>query len=289
MKTLVIGGTGMVGPHVVRELVGRKAQVRVLVRDKSKAPAGVEAVAGDTIDPLTLGPAFEGVDGVFLLTPNAITETHMGLMSVLAAKTAKVKRIVLMTVHHADRDPLIPHFATKLPIEAAIKASGIPYTILRPNNFYQNDEYFKDAILQYAVYPQPIGDTGVSRVDVRDIAEAAATALVAGGHEGQTYNLVGPKPWTGAATAKAWTAALGKPVAYGGNDVDAWEKAARQWLPAWLAYDFRIMYAAFQEKGLLASAEDIQRLTKMLGHAPRGYEEYVKETAAQWSMAAARA
>ena len=62
-----------------------------------------------------------------------------------------------------DRAPHLPHFGAKLPIEAAIKASGIAYTIVRPNNFYQNDYWYKDAMLQYGVYPQPLGGVGLSR------------------------------------------------------------------------------------------------------------------------------
>lgn len=286
MKTLVTGATGTVGSQVIRELLARNSQVRVLTRDKSKAPAGVEVVVGDLADPMTLAPAFEGVDALFLLTANGITETHEGMMAVLAARAAKVKRIVLMTIHYLDRDPLIPHFASKMPIEAAVKASGISWTILRPSNFFQNDSWFKDGIIQYGVYPQPLGDKGVSRVDVRDIAEAAAIAITTPGHDGQVYNLVGPKPWTGAATAAAWSTALGKAVKYAGNDLEAWAKASLQWLPGWMVYDFKIMYQSFQDHGLLATPEDIARLTQLLGHAPRGFEDYVKESAAAWSVAA---
>ena len=108
-----------------------------------------------------------------------------------------------------------------------------PATILRPNNFYQNDYWFKDVLLQHGVYPQPIGDVGLHRVDVRDIAEAAAVALTTSGHEGQTYDLVGPEAHTGESTAQAWARALGRPIVYGGNDLEAWEKQSLQYMPDW--------------------------------------------------------
>jgi uncharacterized protein YbjT (DUF2867 family) len=291
MKALVIGATGTVGSVVVRELLNRKVGVRALTRSGDKAkglPEGVEPAVADIGEPTTLGPVFDGVDAVFMLNALSKMETHEGMMGLLAAKQARVKRFVYMSVHFADRDPLIPHFAAKVPVEKAIAASGIPYTILRPNNFYQNDAWFRDALLQYGVYPQPLGDAGVSRVDVRDIAEAATIALTTGGHEGRTYNLVGPKPWTGAVTAEAWGKALGRKIAYGGNDLDAWEKASLAYTPAWLVYDFKIMYRNFQEKGFLATADDVARLTTMLGHAPRGFEAYTQETAAAWSATAAK-
>src|SRR5258705_12561406 len=143
--------------------------------------------------------------------------------------------------------------------------------------------WFKDAVLQYGVYPQPIGGVGVSRVDVRDIAEAAAIALMENGHASKTYELVGPRPWTGEETAQLWSQAVGKPVRYAGDDLEAWAQQQLQWLPPWLVYDFRHMYAYFQEHGFKGTAEEIATLTKLLGHAPRGYEAYVAETAAAWT------
>jgi uncharacterized protein YbjT (DUF2867 family) len=158
----------------------------------------------------------------------------------------------------------------------------VPSTILRPNNFYQNDYFFKDVILQHGVYPQPIGNTGLHRVDVRDIAEAAAVALTTSGHEGQTYDLVGPEAQTGDSAAAAWSRALGKTVVYGGDDLEAWEKQALQFMPDYLVYDFKHMYDFFQKKGLKASPEAIDRHTKLVGHAPRSYGAFVSETATAW-------
>jgi len=182
-----------------------------------------------------------------------------------------------------DLAPHLPHFGAKLPIEIAIKASRVPYTILRPNNFYQNDSWFKDVITQYGVYPQPLGSVGISRVDVRDIAEVAALALTQGSLDGQTVNLVGPEALTGPQTAAIWSKVLGRAVAYAGDDMDAWEKQTLQYMPAWAAFDFRLMYEFFQREGLKATREDIERQTKITGKAPRAFEDYARETARAWA------
>ncbi len=287
MKTLVIGGTGTVGSQVVRELLARKAEVSVLTRNAEKEkslPAGSNGVVGDLLDPGTVRSVFRGVEGVFLLNAVSPTETHEGIMAVNGARMAGVRRLVYLSVQNVDRAPHLPHFGSKLAVEAVIKASGIPYTILRPNNFFQNDYLFKDAILQYGIYPQPMGDTGVSRVDVRDIAEAAAIAMTQTGHEGKTFNLVGPDVLTGKGTAETWSRALGKPVAYGGDDLDAWEKQSLQYLPAWMVFDFRLMYEYFQKEGLRAKPADIEHQTKFLGHAPRRFEEFARATAQMWAQ-----
>jgi uncharacterized protein YbjT (DUF2867 family) len=285
MKVLVLGGTGLVGSQVVRELLARGAEVSVLTRSAEKAgtlPGGARAVTGDLLEPKTVRSVFAGQDGVFLLNPVSATETHEGLMALNGVRMAGVKRLAYLSVHSVDTAPHLPHFGSKIAVEAAIKACDIPYTILRPNNYYQNDYWFKDAMLSYGVYPQPLGNVGVSRVDVRDIAEAAAIALTAGGHAGETYNLVGPRPCTGQGTAQMWSSALGKPIAYGGDDLDAWEQQSLQYLPAWMVFDFRLMYAFFQKKGLKATPADIERQTRLLGHAPRGFEDFAAETAKAW-------
>jgi uncharacterized protein YbjT (DUF2867 family) len=284
MSILVTGGTGSVGSHVVRELVARGASVKVLTRDpaKAKLPAGVTAVQGDLTQPETVRRVFNDVDAVFLLNGVSVTEAHEGLLAVTGMKLSGVKRLVYLSVHQVDKAPWLPHFGAKVGVEEGIKRSGIPFTILRPDNFFQNDYWYKDVILQYGLYPQPIGDVGTSRVDIRDIAEAAAIVLTSPGHEGQTYDIVGSDVLTGESIASAWSRALGKPIKYGGNDLDAWEAQSLQYLPAWMVFDFRLMYAHFQKNGLKASPEAIARITKLLGHAPRSFDAFVTETAAAW-------
>jgi uncharacterized protein YbjT (DUF2867 family) len=284
MKALVLGGTGTVGSQVVVELLGRGAEVSVLTRDAKKTlPEGVRRVVGDLLDPGTVRSAFAGMDGVFLLTALSAGECHEGLMAVNGCRLSGVKKVVFLSVHRVDEAPHLPHFGAKLPIETAIKASGIPFTILRPNNFYQNDTWYKDAMLSYGFYPQPFGDAGLSRVDVRDIAEVAALALTTDAAKNETVNLVGPELLTATGTAATWGGVLGRKIAYAGNDLDAWEKASLAFLPAFAVFDFRLMYAFFQEKGLKATPEDVARLTSLLGHAPRRFDAFAAETARAWS------
>lgn len=285
MSILVTGGTGTVGSGVVRELLARGEQVKVLTRDPAKAaalPAGATAVQGDLGQVESVRRVFKDVDGVFLINTVSPTEIFEGLMSVCAMRLERVKRVVYVSVQDADKAAWLPHFGGKVGVEEAIKRTGIPFTILRPNNFYQNDYWFKDVLLQHGVYPQPIGSAGLSRVDVRDIAEAAAVALTTSGHEGETYDLVGPEVHTGETTAAAWSRALGRPVVYGGDDLEAWEKQSLQYMPDWAVFDFKNMYAFFQEHGLKAAPDAVARQTRLLGHSPRSFGAFVAETASAW-------
>ena len=278
-KIVVIGGTGTVGSQTVQELLKRGADVRVMTRSASRIaelPNDVEGVTGSMLDPASLPAVFAGADSLFLITPVDRDETAQGIHAVDAAVAAGIRRIVYLSVHQADKALTIPHFVSKVPIEGVIRASGVDFTILRPNNFYQNDLAVLDAI-RAGVYPQPTGSAGLHRVDARDIAEAAAIALTGPGHSGKTYSLVGPRAWTGAQIAELLTRHLGKPVGYVGDDLKAWSAQMRQFMPGWLVRDLEIMFQHFLDVGLLAAQSEIDELTAMLGHAPRSYEDFIKE------------
>lgn len=116
MRFLVLGATGTVGSQVTRELQQRGAAVRVLTRDPGKASRlgpDIEVVKGDLLEPASLHGLFEGVDGAFLLNPVGPSESQEGLIAVGVAMTQKLKRIVYLSVQHADRASYLPHFGSK--------------------------------------------------------------------------------------------------------------------------------------------------------------------------------
>jgi len=145
----------------------------------------------------------------------------------------------------------------------------------------------KDVLLQHGVYPMPIGDLGVAMVDTRDIAEVAVSSLLRR-HQASTplprevIELVGPDTLTGKDAAAIWSAALGKPVNYAGNDLAGFEKTMASRAPSWSAYDLRLMLARFHSDGMLPKPGSVEIMTGILGHAPRSYRDFVKETAAAW-------
>ena len=292
MKILVIGGTGMVGSTVVTGLLKQGVTVRVMSHsaDKlKKLPKGVEGFRADLDDPDTLPAAFDGIDSVFLLNAVGLSETDEGLVAVSAAKAAKVKKIVYLSVFMPEGSEKIPHFRSKLPVEKAVKESGLAYTILRPNNFFQNDLWLKDAIMQYSIYPQPIGGKGLNRVDVRDIADCAINALMQSGHEGRTYDVHGPDTLTGEGIAGIYTKHLGREVRYSGNDLDAWAEKVKNMMPDFMIPEMRIMYQFFHENGMIASKDDLEKMQQLLGHKPRTFDDFVKEITLEWRSKVAKA
>jgi uncharacterized protein YbjT (DUF2867 family) len=283
MKILVAGGTGHVGAAVVQELRKRKADIRLLVRKEgTPTPAGVEVAIGDLLDPVSVQKAMEGVDKLYLLNAVLPDELTQGLIAYDLAKKLKISHVVYHSVFRVEHFKDVPHFASKLAIESALREFEVPFTILRPNYFSQNDASLKDPLTKAGIYPVPLGDVGVSAVDVRDIAEAAAIVLTSGGHNGKTYNLNGPEVVSGAKAASIWSKVLGKEIRYTGHNMDAFEEQMRKTAPSWSAFDIRMMFEGYLERGFVAEDGDVEKLTKLLGHAPRRYEDFARETALQW-------
>lgn len=285
MKVLVTGATGNVGGHLVKNLHKRGADVRALARkpEAVKFPAGVEVVAGDLTDPEAIRAACKGIDKLFLLNAVVADELTQALITYGIAKRSGIKHVTYVSIFNADRFRDVPHFASKVAVENALREFGVPYTILRPGYFFQNDLTLKPLLLQQGIYPMPIGTAGISAVDVSDIAEAAALSLTEQGHEGQTYDLVSSSHISGPGNAALWSKALGKEVFYAGNDFDAWEKQMSTQLPGWMAYDMRTMLEGYVERGLASTEREVSRLAKLLGRAPKTYEAFVQEAAADWS------
>ena len=283
MKILAIGGTGNVGSEVVKELKKRNADVRILVRKKGTAsPEGVEVAVGDLLDPVSVQQALHGVDKLYLL--NAVTpdELTQGLIAYDLAKRLKLKHIVYHSVFRVEHFKDVPHFASKLAIESAIHEFDVPFTIIRPNYFMQNDASLKEPLTKAGIYPMPLGPVGISAVDIRDIAEVAAIALTSERHYGKTYNLNGPEVLSGPKLASVWSGLLGKEVSYSGDDMDAFEQQMRKGAPSWSAFDIRMMFQGYLERGFIADAGDIETLTELLGHTPRRYQDFARETVLNW-------
>jgi len=173
----------------------------------------------------------------------------------------------------------VPHFASKCGVERMIEQMGFSATILRPAYFMDNDLGIKDVVLGYGVYPMPIGGRGLAMIDSRDIGEIAALELLSRDQGSESspvtrINLVGPDTLTGTDVAGIWSAAIGRPIAYGGDDTAGFEQNLRQFMPAWMAYDMRQMAERFLSDGMVPEQGDVERLTALLGRPLRSYAEF---------------
>jgi uncharacterized protein YbjT (DUF2867 family) len=286
MKVLVTGATGNVGSAVVGELLKRGAEVRALIRKPDadhKLPASVEVAIGDLLDPVSVEESMKGVDKLFLLNAVTADELTQALITFGLAKRLKLKHMTYLSVFKVEQFRDVPHFASKLAVESALREFGVPHTILRPGYYIQNDATLTDALTGPGIYPIPLGTAGIAAVDLRDIAEAAAITLTEDEHDGQTYDLVGPALIDGPGNAEVWGKLLGKEIKYTGHDFDQWEQTMRDKMPAWMAFDLRMMFQGYFDRGFASTETEVARITKLFGRAPRSYEDFAAETTKLWN------
>jgi len=89
----------------------------------------------------------------------------------------------------------------------------------------------------------------------------------------ETINVVGPDTLTGPDVAKIWSDLLGRPVVYGGDDPSAFEQNMANFMPKWTAYETRLMAERYVSDGMIPEAEDVVRLTRILGRLLHTYRD----------------
>ncbi|MDH4229862.1 MAG: NAD(P)H-binding protein [Nitrospirota bacterium] len=287
MAILLVGGTGTIGAATARALLGRVDTVAVLSRSRERLntlPFGVEGRLGDASKPDGLKSTLADFESVFLVTGVGPDEADRGIGLVRAAKAAGCKRIVYLSAPAPSWAEKVPAFAAKRLVEQAIRDSGLRWTVLRPNHLFQNDIAWR-GVIERGFYPLPLGSAGVSRVDVRDVAEVAAAALTTSGHNGQSYRLDGPDPLTGSEVAAAWRRHLGRSVVYAGDSVAAWVAQAPPEMPRGVVDGLAEMYHQMQIHGLSADPAALRVQTQILGRSPRSFEGFAAQVAHEWNSA----
>lgn len=228
---LVTGATGTVSTALIGALKGKPGlRLRALVRDPAKGEAlkndGVEVVAGDLEEPDTLREAFDGVDILFLLTPASALEPSMGSNAIQAAKRAKVKHIVRNSAIKAGHDAPNRNGRLHALVEEAVKASGIPWTILRPHYYMQNLLSSASSVAADGMLYINLGQGRVGMIDGRDVGVFGAKVIEnPDRHAGKIYTPTGPEVTTMTAAADTLGQVLGKPVRYVALPPDATQQA----------------------------------------------------------------
>jgi uncharacterized protein YbjT (DUF2867 family) len=272
---LVTGATGNVGREVVAALAARGEDVRAVVRDpaRASAPAGVELVQGDLELPESLTPALAGARGVFLLGG---WSDMPGLAQRI--ERAGVERVVLLTSRsvvggRADN----PVTRMWLDAEAAVRATGLAWTLLRPSGYQSNALRWLPQLQQGDVVRAPWPDVAIAAIDPADIAAAAAVALTEPGHAGEAYSLSGPEPLTPADQVATLAGVLERPLRYEPlSDEEARVAMAADTPEPYIEAFFRFYSAGeFDDSPVL---DTVERIT---GRPPRTFAKWARAHAAE--------
>lgn len=210
MTILVIGGTGLVGSHVVQALTSDGHAVRATSRRPSAFPPGVEGATVDLADAPALRSALDGVRAVFTYATPGTARLLVDQM-----QAAGVGRLVLLSSADAASNDMADFNCRRhREVEIAIEQSRLDWTFLRPVAFASNALFWKEQIRATGVVRSPFPNASQSLIDPRDIARVAAAALTSGRLVGEAPILTGPESLTQLRQVDILGAALGRPIAF---------------------------------------------------------------------------
>jgi NADH dehydrogenase len=211
MKTLLVGATGLLGPEISERLTAEGHQVRALVRSTANAEKraalqrrGVELVEGDLKDVASLARACAGVQAVISTASSTLsrqegdsieTVDHRGQLALVeAAREAGVDRFVFVSFRENPRIQF-PLTVAKRAVEQALKSSGMAYTVIQASYFMEvwltPALGFDAANGKVRVYGD--GSQPISWISYKDVAHAAAAAIIDGTGRNMVVELGGPQ------------------------------------------------------------------------------------------------
>ncbi|HTA86262.1 MAG TPA: NAD(P)H-binding protein [Silvibacterium sp.] len=215
MTCLITGATGDVGSRVVELLLRRGDRPRVFVRDAHKARVRfgdrVDVLVGDLADPTALREALEGVDELFLVNSGP----EIAARDEVAAKAAKaggVKHLVKLSSMDVEQGLAIGAWHERG--EAAIRASGVPFTFVQPTGFMSNLLAWAPSIRAEGVVRASTGDGRRAFIHSDDIAAVVTQVLTTGEYVGEALPITGPEALNFAEVTASIGAATGKSLTF---------------------------------------------------------------------------
>jgi len=276
-KIGITGATGQLGRLVVEQLKTRTAagNLVALARSPEKAAElGVETRAFDYVKPESLTDALEGIEYLLLISSNEIGQrkAHHGNV-IRAAQQAGVSWIVYTSLLHADTSTLslaAEHLAT----EELLKASGIPYTILRNGWYTENYTASVAGAIAAGAFIGSAGTGKIASAARADYAEAAAVVLTSEGHRGKVYELAGDGAYTLADLAAEVSRQTGKDIPYNDLPESGYAETLKSLgVPGALAHAIAGWDASAAKGDLF---DDSHTLSRLIGHPTTPLADTVK-------------
>jgi uncharacterized protein YbjT (DUF2867 family) len=273
---LVTGATGNVGGELVSALIDLGAPVRALVRKPdTPLPDGAEPVLGDLNSPDSLTEALKGVDGMFLMPGYADMD---GLLS--RARDAGVRQVVLLSGGSAALEDLTNAVSRYMTLsERAVRASGIPWTFLRPRAFMSNALRWLPQLQAGDTVRLQFPDVRAACIDPHDIAAVAAHALTTSDHEDRIYEVTGPESLLPAEQIAILAKVLGRDLQAVGLSNDE----TRAELEASMPSEYVDAFFTFYVDGTLDESQVHPDVAEATGRPARSFEQWAQAHAGDFA------
>jgi len=217
MTIAITGASGQLGQLVLNRLAEQENAEPIIALMRTPTEPALNTIETRRFDYSqieTLIPGLTGVDTLILISSSEIGQRVTQHRNVIAAaQSANVKRIIYTSVLHADVSALSladEHRAT----EAALKASGLAFTILRNGWYTENYTASVKPALEEGAFIGSAGKGLISSASRADYAEALAITATASRHSGKIYELAGDTAWTLAELAAEISRQSGKQIPY---------------------------------------------------------------------------
>ncbi|MCW1919703.1 SDR family oxidoreductase [Rhodobacter sp. KR11] len=270
MTIAITGATGQLGQLALAAIKARGGQAIALARDPSKVQG--EARAFDYTKPET-HDALAGVSVLVLISSNDFNDRvgqHKAVIA--AAKAHGVGHVIYTSILKGEASPMIlaaDHIGT----EAALKASGLGFTLLRNGWYIENYTGALGASIEHGAMIGSVGEGKVSAAARADYAEAIAAVALDKALQGQVYELAGDVAFTLAEMAAVVSAKAGKPVGYVSLPPADYAKALEGFgLPAGFA---AILADSDDQASRGALFDDSRTLSRLIGRATTPMAEVV--------------
>jgi len=270
---VVTGSTGQIGSALVTRLLDSGAHVRAVVQPGVETPwaddVHLEVVFTDFSDADGMRAAAKGADAFFLMSPPHEHQVLWQDIQVDAARAANVGRVVKLSAFDTAADTPLTMGRWHWAGEESLRASGLPYSVLRPQYFMENLLHAVDRIHEGMMPTFIEAERPVGMVAAADVADVAAALLTQVEPIGQVVVPTGPSAITTTDVAAALSTALGRPVepAYAGGE-QALSQLRATGRPEWHARDVLVMC---RDASALVTT-DVPDLT---GHPARDIHEVV--------------
>lgn len=278
MTHLITGATGDVGSKVVARLLERGDRPRIFVREEKKARSQfgdrVDVFVGDLANPASMSAALEGVDVLFLVnTGPQIPAKDEGAAKV--AKSAGVRHLVKLSSMDVEQGLAIGVWHERG--EAAIRASGIPFTFVQPTGFMSNLLAWAPPIKAEGVVRSSTGDGRRAFIHSDDIAAVATKALTTREYDGKSLPITGPEALSFAEVTAKLGIAIGRRLRF--QPIS--DEEARQRYAATGASSLEIeahvsLWRAIREGRLANITDNVERI---LGRKPIAMDQWAMENA----------
>ncbi|KGD75403.1 quinone oxidoreductase [Pantoea agglomerans] len=276
----VTGATGQLGRFVIDALLKKVpageiiAAVRTPAKAADLAALGVIVRQADYGQPETLEAAFAGVDKLLLISGSEVGQREAQHKAVIeAARAAGVGFIAYTSLLHADTSPLglgVEHRAT----EALLKASGIPFALLRNGWYSENYAASIPPALAHHAFIGAAGEGRIASAARQDYAEAAAEVMTREDQAGKVYELAGDDSYTLAQFATEIAAQSGEKVDYVNLSQSEFAAALKNaGLPEGLAEMLADSDAGAEKGGLF---DDSRQLSQLIGRPTTTWQAVIR-------------